>query len=108
MITKQGFSPSSQHAILTLYPRSVDAESAAPLALSVFGGGLVEETIAGRPAWVNECLAADLQCAGAIAVWSDPYFIVVEFDRDGAGGPPQTTLAKARDIVNTVVLRLSD
>ena len=108
VVTHAGFAPSKQHAALTLYPRSVDAQSAAALALSVFGGGLVEETIGGRPAWVNECLAAALPCAGAIALWTDPYFIVLEFDRDVAGGPPVTTLATATSIADTVVLGLPD
>jgi hypothetical protein len=108
VVTSAEFAPSKQHAALTLYPRSVDAESATALALSVFGGGLVEETIAGRPAWVNECLASALQCTGAIAAWSDPYFIVIEFDRAEFGSSVETTLTKARSVADTVIVSLPE
>jgi hypothetical protein len=38
-VTLRSVAPSKQHAALSLYPRSVDAKSAAGLALSVFGDG---------------------------------------------------------------------
>ena len=85
--------------MLSRRPRSRPPSSAAGSSKRRSAGGL---------AWVNECLAAGLPCAGAIAVWVDPYFIVLEFDRDVAGGPPTTTLATARSIVDTVVLGLPD
>ena len=106
LVTRAEFSPGTIHATLTLYPRSVSEGTAAGLAVSVFGGGLVEETIAGRSVWVNECLAATLPCAGAIAAWSDPYFLVVEFDRPFAGEPPTTSLATARSILEAVLTGL--
>ena len=103
IVTPAEFAPATLHASLTLYPRSVREAMAAGLALSVFGGGLVEDTIAGRPVWINECLAATLPCAGAIAAWSDPYFLVVEFDRPFGGEPPTTSIASARSILEAVL-----
>ena len=108
LVTPAEFSPGTTHASLTLYPRSVPEESAAGLALSVFGGGLVEETIAGRPVWINECLAATLPCTGAIAAWSDSYFLVVEFDRGFGGEPSTTSLATARSVLEAVLRSRSD
>ena len=92
-----------RYAGLTLYPRSVPEDSAAALALSVFGGGLVEDAIAGQPVWINECLAATLPCSGAIAAWSEPYFLVVEFDRPFGDEPPTTSLATARSVLEAVL-----
>ena len=103
LVTPAEFAPGTLHVTLTLYPRSVREESAAGLALSVFGGGLVEDTVAGRPVWINECLAATLPCAGAVATWSDPYFLVIEFDRGFGGEPPTTTLATARSVLEAVL-----
>jgi hypothetical protein len=96
------------HATVTLYPRSVSQATAAGLALSVFGGGLVEDTVAGQPAWINECLAATLPCPGAIAAWSDPYLLVVEFDRPFGGEPPTTSLATARAVLAAVLTNRPD
>jgi hypothetical protein len=76
--------------------------------LSVHGGGLVAETIAGRPAWVNDCLAEALPCRGAIAAWSDPYFMVVEFDSELGGGPPTTTPETAHAVVEAVLAGLAE
>ena len=103
LVTPAEFAPGTLHASLTLYPRSVGEESAAGLALSVFGGGLVQDTVAGRPVWINECLAVTLQCAGSIAAWSDGYFFVIEFDRGFPGEPPTTSLAKARSVLDAVL-----
>jgi hypothetical protein len=103
LVTPAPFSPGTHHASLTLYPRSVSAESAALLALSVFGGGLIEDTVAGRSVWINECLAATLPCTGALAAWSDPYFIVIEFDRSSWGEPSTTSLATARSVLEAVL-----
>jgi hypothetical protein len=107
-VTPAEFAPGTYHAGLTLYPRSVSEASAAGLALSVFGGGLVEDTVAGRPVWINECLAATLPCTGAIAAWSDRYFLVVEFDRGFGGEPSTTSLATARLVLEAVLSSRSD
>jgi hypothetical protein len=101
--TPSEFGPVTGHASLTLYPRSVTLESAAVLASSVFGGGLAEETVAGRPTWLNECLAEQMECAAAAAGWSGPYFFVVEFN---AGIPPETSPtspALARTVLEAVL-----
>ena len=103
LVTPAEFSPGQLHATLTLYPRSVGEESAPGLALSVFGGGLVDDTVAGRPVWINECLAATLPCVGAIAAWSDEYFFVIEFDRGFPGEPSTTSLATARSVLEAVL-----
>jgi hypothetical protein len=103
LVTPAEFAPGSLHASLTLYPRSVREDTASGLALSVFGGGLEEDSIAGRPVWVNECLAATLPCTGAIAAWSDPHFFVVEFDRGFGGEPSTTSLATARSVLEAVL-----
>jgi hypothetical protein len=103
LVTPAEFGPGEIHASLTLYPRSVREESAAGLAHSVLGGGLVEDTVAGRPVWINECLAATLPCPGAVAAWSDPYFIVVEFDRGFGGEPSTTSLATARLVLEAIL-----
>jgi hypothetical protein len=103
LVTPAPFSSGTHHASLTLYPRSVSAESAALLAPSVFGGGLIEDTVAGRSVWINECLAATLPCTGALAAWSDPYFIVIEFDRSSWGEPSTTSLATARSVLEAVL-----
>jgi hypothetical protein len=103
LVTPAGFSPGTLHVSLTLYPRSVRLDVAAALAASVFGGGLAEETVAGRPVWLNECLAAALECRGAAAGWSDPYFFVVEFDFGFAGEPSTTTPATARSVLEAIL-----
>lgn len=102
IVTPAEFAPGTLHATLTLYPRSVRQDSAAGLALSVFGGGLVEDAIAGRPVWMNECLAATMPCAGAIATSLDGYFFVIEFDRGFPGEPSATSLATARSVLEAV------
>lgn len=103
VVTPAEFGSGQLHASLTLYPRSVGEESAAGLALSVFGGGLVEDTVAGRPVWINECLVATLPCTGAMAAWSDNYFFVIEFDRGFPGEPSTTSLATARSVLEAVL-----
>jgi hypothetical protein len=103
VVTPLGFSPGTLHISLTLYPRSVRLDVAAALASSVFGGGLAEETVAGRPVWLNECLAAALECRGAAAGWTDPYFFVVEFALGLPGEPSTTPLATARSVLEAVL-----
>ena len=49
------------------------------------------------------CLAEALECAGAAAAWSDPYFLVVEFDRGFLGEPSTTSLATARSVLEAVL-----
>ena len=103
LVTPAEFAPGTLHASLTLYPRSVGEESAAGWRSRCSVAGSSEDTIAGRPVWINECLAATLQCAGAIAAWSDGYFFVIEFDRGFPGEPPTTSLAKARSVLDAVL-----
>jgi hypothetical protein len=92
-----------QHAVLTLYPRRVDLETAAALAVSVMGGGTVDETIAGRPAWLNECLVAALECRGSIAAWSGSFLVIAEFPSEFPGGPSIVTPTSGRTFVEAVV-----
>jgi hypothetical protein len=40
-----------------------------------------------------------LSCTGAIEAWSDPYFLVVEFDGGFGGEPSTTSVATARSVL---------
>lgn len=108
LVTGAPLSPTMQQAVLTLYPMRVDLEAAAALALSVMGGGTVEETIAGRPAWVNECLAAELECRGSIAAWSGSFLVIAEFPAEFPGGPSIVTPTRGRAFVEAVVANLPE
>lgn len=104
LLTGAEFAPSTSHLVVTLYPQSVDAEAADVLAMAIMGGGSVEETIAGRPAWVNDCwAAAGLSCRGAIAFWSGRYLLVAEFPGQFPGEASTTTPETGRSIVGAIV-----
>ncbi|HET9456130.1 MAG TPA: hypothetical protein VFO78_02225, partial [Candidatus Limnocylindrales bacterium] len=109
LLTAAEFAASTTHLVVTLYPQSVDAQGADALAGAILGGGLVEETIAGRPAWVNDCwAAAGVSCRGAIAFWSGRYLLVAEFPGQFPGEGSTTTPETGRSIVAAVLNGLAE
>jgi hypothetical protein len=67
-------------ANLSLYPRSVDRDNARRLAESLLGDGFVEEAVEGDLLWSNTCPGGPTPCGQAIAVWSEPHFVAIEFE----------------------------
>ena len=86
---------------LVLYPEAVDRAEAGGLAQAVFGDGVVEDSMDGRPVWIHKCFAESLNCAGAIAVLSEPYFMLIEFG--GGFGSAEIDDDEARAVVLAVL-----
>jgi hypothetical protein len=97
-----------QRAVVAIHTGGFDDALAAAAAGSVLGDRTTEESIQGRPSWVNDCLASARPCGGAIVVWSDPFLIIIEFGRDYTGALPDVTLDAARRVVEDVLGNLRD
>jgi hypothetical protein len=97
-----------RRAVVSFYKGVVDHDGASEIALSILGDLAAEESVRARPSWVNACLASSQPCAGAIAVWSDPYFIVIDFGRDAAGAYTDVTPDTARAIAGEIVEELRE
>jgi hypothetical protein len=102
-------------AAVTLYPRTVDEASAAALALSVLGGTPIAETIAGRPVWLNTCLAAAQPCGAAAVAWADGRLLVFELDPPPSDDPSEPMSAGspvpielARGVLDATLASLDD
>jgi hypothetical protein len=93
-------------ANVSLYPKSVDRDNARRLAASLFGAGFVEEPVAADLLWTNTCPGGSTQCGRAIALWSDRYFVVIEFESLLFPTSANVTDETARSFAGAVLERL--
>lgn len=86
---------------VSVHPSRIGESAAREMAHRALGGGTTEEVIAGRPVWLNECLATELPCWWAIAASSEPYFVVIQIDaRDDIS--PEAARAFVETVLNSI------
>ena len=95
-------------ANLSLYPNRVDRDNARRLAESLFGDGVIEEPVDDDLLWRYTCPGTATQCGRAIALWSDRYFVVIEFDSVLFPAEANVTDETARSFAAAVLDRLPD
>ena len=72
-----------RRATLTLYPESVEQQTAGDVAMDILGDSARASSVSGLPTWENDCLTQDLPCVRAIAAWSKAKLVVIVFDSTG-------------------------
>ena len=102
-----GFGLQTEREQLWLYPSTVTVDEAATLATMAFGDRTTREVIAGHPAWLNHCLAGSGTCIGALAVWVEGHFLVLEVHDSIADAATRRgrAIAHATAIVEVVATR---
>lgn len=66
-------------ATVSLLPQNLTPQEAHALAEALFGAGMVERPVLDQMVWSNACWSVTLVCPPAVAMWTDPFLVLMTF-----------------------------